>query len=165
MEIFKSELSQAQIIKKGIVNTFFKILLFNLICLIVSDFGTKKNEIWWIFNTLIILLIGLNVLKKRNRNVLKIIFNEDEKSIHIEYLKYFLKKEQTDISFKELGFYFGQNTYGRGALTLTLVFFKNRKYLFEIKCISNVWDWEKVKEVQEKLKLLATNLKYPNGSG
>ncbi|HVA98641.1 MAG TPA: hypothetical protein VNG53_07070 [Bacteroidia bacterium] len=161
MKTFESEISSDKIIKRGIYRGLFYAVIINLINVIYTDFGVSRNEIWEVTNIILLLLMFVAILNKRNRHILKLFFNDDTKTISVEYFQLFFRKKKIQISYSKLGFYYGIKVYGRGgSRIMTLGIYNEGQYIADIRKERNdAWDWETVQLILEKLRIVANELK------
>lgn len=134
-------------------NDLYLLLFFNLGIIIGNLLSIRINYL--AIEVFIIGLLIIQLLNKRNRQIYKIIFNDQEKVLNICYVNFLNFNGNCCLSYDEIQYNYRNKIFGLRKIPLTLEI-KERGYLVgEIKHKYNLgWEDNEIDEIHNRLKKL-----------
>lgn len=131
------------------------ILAFNVGLIIGSPkFFTRY---WLAIEMIMILFLVIKALRKRNRQVYKLVFNESLQMLTIEFFHFGKLKSSSIIPYNLLAYSYKHKFYGRGKIPLTLEIFNNKKFCAEIRHKYNLgWKDSEIAEIKNMISQVAS---------
>jgi hypothetical protein len=125
-------------------------LLFLLIGILLFFVGFNV-----VYFTSVIFMYSLLLLLKRNRIIIAVRFNDEEKHISLEYYYFIFIKSTEVIPYSKVNFKLSMKRFGFGAATQTLEIFKGKILSAELRK-EGKWNWseENMNTIFKKLSNL-----------
>ncbi|RUT77894.1 hypothetical protein [Ancylomarina longa] len=147
MEKFELPLSEYTIGKR-----LWQELSFLLLLLAIFLFFVGLNVVYF---TATIIMYVLLLSLKRNRIIVQVDFNSEEREVYLHYFYLIFFKRREIIPYQNLNYKMSLKRFGFGAATPTLELFKEKILVGEIRK-EGKWKWqeETIEQINQKLKTI-----------